>query len=869
MKKCWFMFSIAVLLFIVLLSGTVLAENIENWEFDDTELPKEMTVTLMPDNDPSAAEVRTENGRLLLATDSTGESGTSARRIARVDTNKVYTAENGIMVCFTMEIDESEIGRNIGFSGDTDIPVITANGLNLTVLGQEAGTMNAGQEYTICIYSGEKTCISIDGAIYEQEGRILDISNVWGIYCNSVGREADIVSKTYFDHFNIYTGGEYSCSANVQEGEMLSELNTLNFSFGIPLMKQPQVLIENEDGTVETFVNFLFDNIMIQSSQGFSKDNFYTVTISDIISADGTQQPNVILHFSIAPEGYKKPEVSLSEIPMLVRPGGEITAQLQAVSTYPIEEMVVYVNGASSPVTNGVWKYTFAQEGSYTIYGYARDTLGGIGTTEPIVITVANNRNPEIQLLNVSDSMSVENMRQIQFDISDDTGIQNVFFWINGKDVTNFVVQAENIYILSGYEACLGDMKIEAKAIDVDGAETVFSKTVLVLSDSMESRLGVSTGFDSGMSASGIGYITNSILAEVIKLDANNVLSIHQPESGDATNFRIYMSSSTSDLIGSGMDIYIPDMVDGMEIRGIVKGDGATEWPTVYLVQGSSLSLSNGAGNIIIPNCFQANTWYRLEICVDPIQGIYWCWLDGTMVTPPEGYHFEGLVSQKAAEMRLEFKPQNGQSVYVDNVETRWYSRCPQISSICAEDQSIVVYLDAAVNNQDFSGIIVNGYGKELEIESTVYDSAARSLIITLAAPLNSSSEYLVTLPEGLTYGSSGETEYPITKYFTTESQAFDVLRVNFTQKDLKVGASAVVQNLSTDNRTIVMVMVEKSEIGAVEKVFSSQVINIGPSETAQVSIEALADIAKQTEVFFLENWETCLPVKAVVYSRD
>lgn len=865
---------LAAALVLPLMPGAVWAQEADGWNFEGEELPAGIAATLLPEGDPAAASVRPENGRLLLAADSTGASGSSARRIARADTEQTYTADPFLAVYFTLEVNDAPYDRSMGFRGAEDQAVLTVNGTALSVGGEPAGTMAAGTAHTVCVAAGNETIVAVDGAVVWRGDRILTAGGQYGVYFNNLGRSGGVDSKMYVDDLYLYTAGRYDPRANVKENETLSGLDSLDISFGIPLACAPSAVIEAEGaGAAAAVVELERDAVRIRPEGGFRQDQAYAVTISDILTADGTEQAPFSLRFTIAPAGYQPPAIRMEGLPELVRPGETVRARLFITSGYPEEEVLVYLDGQPEPVAGGIWEHTFTEPGTFQIYGTVRDTMGGTGRTETYTIRAAANEPPAIELLELDASAPPEDMETIRFRITDDTGLRAVRFAVNGQDVTRLAAANGDTYTLSGVPVSLGEMRLEAEAVDLDEETAFFSGTVEAVSGEMESRPGVQTGFDAGMSTPGIGYLQNLLEADVIKLpDKNNVLCLRQPQGVDQTNFRIYINVGTTALIGAGMDIYFPGEVSDAEIKGIVKGDGAQEWPAVYTVSGTSLTLAKDAGREEQRGVFSSGAWYRLETCVDPVRGIYWMWVNGNMVTPAGGYPFQGLTSQKAAEMRLEFILGQGQEVYVDNVETRWYSKCPQITAVTAQDGVVTAVLDSAFDSASLQAaaaeITLENGSQRAEISQVTYDSKADQIQLKLAVPLDTACEYRLTLPAGIAYGGGSRTAYPMVRYFTTQSRDFDVLDVHFTENGGRVSAAAVVQNHSAEARTIVMVMTEKSPAGAVEGVYSSQVVTVGPGTRETVSIDAAAAAEKAVSVFFLTDWTDCIPVKAAVYER-
>lgn len=862
---------ICFLLFVTMVSMYLLPANAQvrdGWDFEQIGDIDGFTTTCLPSGNPSAADVRMKDGRLLLFFDSKGVSGSAGRRIVRAETVNTYEADSFVAVYFSLEINEDSAPRNIGFSADVDVPIITASGTDLSILNTDTVRLSPNEEHDICLIVGEKTIVAVDGIVYKYEGRILDKDMSYKFYFNSVDRNGNIVSETYIDDLYIYRGGSYSFQSSVRDGETLTGLDEIEFSFGMPLVKTPQISISSDDETILAESEFLYDSLRVYKDGGFEKNRSYSVKVSGIQTADGDDAEDIEISFRIAPEGYIPPSISLVGLPDSVREGDTVSVQLNINSQYPLAETYIFVNGAANEVRGSMWDYTFDKSGEYVIYAYVRDSIGGEGESEEIRINVIENIPPVIEMQKLSGEILPEKLSSLRFRITDDVSVADAKFFINDTDVTHLCKKEGDLYTVSNFPVSIGDMKIEVDASDSNGAHSVLSEIVQVSAGEMRENVIFQTGFTDG--ATGLNYTTDAMDTSVIDLNGNKVFSIVQQGAAGGGNTQIQLNANTTELIGASMDFYIPNSLEGVQFSEVMRGAGPTEWPASYRVDSTGLTVYDVSGNVAAKQMIQPDTWYTVKSCVDPASGRFWIWFNNEMITPAEGCRTTALASKTIVTMREEFR--GTAPVYVDNVKLISYIKCPQIIDASSNGETVNIYLDSRFYSKKFdnaaSAVELWANGQKAELESVVYDDDAMRIKITAATSLSSASEYRIILPVGIAYGASSQTEYPMVKYFKTASARFDVTKVEFTQRGGFVGAHAFVHNEETEERSVVMVMTEKSPNGAVEHVFSSETVTVGRGETKELSIPASVLAENTAEIFFIENWDTCIPVKAAIYRR-
>jgi hypothetical protein len=160
-------------------------------------------------------------------------------------------------------------------------------------------------------------------------------------------------------------------------------------------------------------------------------------------------------------------------------------------------------------------------------------------------------------------------------------------------------------------------------------------------------------------------------------------------------------------------------------------------------------------------------------------------------------------------------------------------------------------------------------YGEPVEItDSSLKDG---KLTLTTKKPLVSSADCLLTILWGEGFCEAIPHGAYDSKRFMTNRAPFDIVDFEFYESDGKIGAVAKVYNdRSWEARTAVMVMLLLDERGAVQGIYSSEVINAynatGAITLFDIEIQPVETYGHNVQVFFLSDWDDYLCIKNQIY---
>lgn len=803
-------------------------------------------ITLLPSGAPEKANVEYNEDKLVLSIDSTGDKAANARRLAKAVSLDTASVENTVV--FDMTVNGNGT-KAVGFTLDEDKPLFTVDGLSLCINGTAVKTLEENKQYHI---AANAEYVFADGEKFDGTKETPAAGSKL-YFSNLCGRTPNIKGVFTAENIRTYKTGDYKPVFSVADGAVEESVSEISVNFGAVLVKKPTVTVYKGEEKIESGADF--KNTEMTISAAFEKGYAYSVNIGDIVTADGAEHEENI-RFSVAPDGYKKPELSLSGIKELVRPGEALNLELGVESAYEIKELLLYINGTAEEVSAGAFEKSFENPGEYEIYAFASDILGGTGETEKYAVTVAENTPPVISFLNSQTSITLGD--DIKFTVEDDMPYAYVSVFVNGE-AADFSETDGICRITSALP--IGDARIRVEATDSEGAYAELEKEFAISKAMSETQISRNT-FDTGLV--GLTYTSNAITPAAAKEGEENVLQLIN--SGTSTDpFQMALGVGTDEPIGASYDFKFNGTTAGASIAMVLRGSAAAEWPTIFNVSGSDLVLNGTEGNETKSGVFKKDEWYNIKYCADVKKGLYWMWLNGEMQTPASGKGFTGIASGKIDTLRIETRLSKS-DMYFDNVTILRYSFCPSVTGIEADGDTIIVrFSDTVYINSDFAKKAELKLGDET---TGIAEASANgnSIIIKTEGGLETAAEYLLIMPEDLTYAGNMQMGAKTCKYFTTQAADFDITDVHFTKSGNLTGAEAVITNKTGTAKSIVMVMIEKNENGAVTKVYSTAEETV---EAGGNKILAISPAAQGTaEVFFIESWSNVIAIKNAKYKK-
>lgn len=255
----------------------------------------------------------------------------------------------------------------------------------------------------------------------------------------------------------------------------------------------------------------------------------------------------------------------------------------------------------------------------------------------------------------------------------------------------------------------------------------------------------------------------------------------------------------------------------------------------------------------------EEGNWYHMRFYLNTDDGVYGTYVDDTLI-------YEGAIDKGPVE-RTNMVLKN---TYIDNFKIVKTIPAPEVTEISARENSVHLKLSrplAADTIKPGAFKLLFG-GEDNPIESAELSENGEEVILTAKYSLYTAAQYVLAVDE--TLQSTDGAEFAEDKRqicFKTDPADFDVLSVDFKEDEDKLNVFAVLCNKSGENRTAVMILVLKNSDGVITDFYASAKKEI--SENGESYEISAADAAgKSAEVFFIDGWGSCIPVKNYIYKK-
>ncbi len=286
-------------------------------------------------------------------------------------------------------------------------------------------------------------------------------------------------------------------------------------------------------------------------------------------------------------------------------------------------------------------------------------------------------------------------------------------------------------------------------------------------------------------------------------------------------------------------------------------GGNARDNAASLVFRGTTLASDAGAEYGTLP----LNKWYRIKFTVDTSKAIAYTSVNGAVV------HKGETVNLASSLYSVLFQKTDDTTFSIDNVKYV-IKGSTEIESVSVSGNTVVALTNDKLittkdgKNIDFSKLVSLYCGNDIvDVDSVSYDETKKEFTIKTKKPLISAFEYTIKLSDTIVSESGIYVRENYEYNFKTPSKAFDIDEVWKEESTIK----ATVVNTTGSGKTVVMVVVGKNENGAITSMISTPKTVVG-EDGLELQLTPDDENAITFEAFFIENWETGIPVKGGVY---
>lgn len=870
-------FTLWMALALILLHCPCLAAQDTLLEADFTQgIPDSFTVTNL------GGSVTAEEGKAVLLSDNQGGAGIKMSRMAA----PALTLNESAVAYFTLTVNRSVGEKEFGMVADVDTAIFSISEGEMKVAGQSVYTVAEGTEYSIAVgFAKQKTVIAVNGEIVFS-GEIPKVSPGGKVlYFKNLTRTANDTSRMEIGALLICAGASYAPSANVENGGALipQEGQALEIAFGTPLLCAPSAALEKNGEPQQTALQWRAGKLSVTPLAGWEPLQSYRLTLNHLINGAGEAQTDYQLAFSTLPAGYEPPVVSLSGVEPNCRSGAEVTIEVQVQSTGEILKTELLLDGETVQRADGVKSFIQRMYAAGT-HRIAVRVYDGISWTKSAEypIEVIENTPPEITFLDFPEGGSVpeNSLENIRVQITDDTGISEAVLKLNGSPVTDYEIQGD-IYCFAAKAALLGDVRVTAEAVDLDGAWNGKEARLSVSGDTVPSAIAALDYEGEYVNPPQLFcYLQGKYIGETKILEdkvdplKNPTTAYQITKPAGTTGAAAYAGAGVGDagVFRLSCDMYLENMTN---FNWMVRGSGSEFYKNVQ-VGGGKMNLYDGAA-ISSSVTLETGRWYHFVFTCDTKESKYRFTMDGEELTMPEGNRMVGLLqSPIISDIRINLDMADDHALAFDNWKFEKLQQPAVIENITLlQENQILIRVSEGTKSiaknmaEHLSGVWLACEGRKNAVTAAVYDEETDQIRLTAQSPLYTAAEYRLECDTGLLdIHNTLRRQMTTVKWFETPAAEFDILDFEWLREAGGVGARAVVQNLGAEQKSAVMVMVFLDQEGAVTGLYSSRVVSVAQgTETVEIPPKYLA--GGRAEVFFLNGWEDYLGIKSVTYQLN
>ena len=824
-------------------------------------------------SESDTANVRVESGKLVL-------TAANGYKIANAAMTQEIDLAAKPVVYFDFAATKNSAYKTFGLRiGGTDTPVFEISGGALSVGGSSVATVEGDVTYRAAVaFLGEQTVISLGNSVVFN-GKINGIAGTGAkLYFDNMNMTAGVTTQFILDNILVLNNAAYAVSSNIMEGQFLTAFHGMTVDFGAPVLTPVSCTLTSEGQELNVQAKLMGDVLEITSDAQFQTMHSYTISVQNIYAADGSRKEDCSVTFMIAPEDYVPPQVTISPLKKVYRPGETVQVDYQVESPNQIIRTELYVDGTKVAETADLSGFTYQPQEvkEYKVKVVAYDSVGGNAASGEEIIKVGENQAPVIEFVGLGTEIDLNDFRGIQAKITDDVEVAGAELYIDGEPAQAVVSREGDIYTFSEFEYYYGSMAFTVKATDNEGVLSELSKTVTV-SKTVPTEI-VSKNFEDGSMFGGSfnsdnksGEYTFSNISFQDKDGApTKVLQAQRVKNTTTSQPYVTCNVQSSGTFTMEFDLFVPDSSSNFTI--VTRGGGATDWPANVSSSGSNILLKNGKETITKAGLLTANQWHSYKYVCNSSTFTYWFYMDGEMLTPPEGYDFlDPPTSSKVADLRLQFTTPLDKVIYFDNM--RWANAVvyPYIMSSSVTDGSSMTLKMS--NALDSASIVSGSMPKNIQVYAgdellTLEGVSVNGADIKLySKAFHRGMDYKVIIGKSATFNGGTAMGANTKTNLNVPFNPFDVTNVQFTQTGTSASFTATVQNLTEDSvNSIAAVVVLKDKKGAVQKVLSSDTYYLQPMETTEISMSDIDTMGFSAELFFLNGWDSCLGVTSKIY---
>lgn len=330
-------------------------------------------------------------------------------------------------------------------------------------------------------------------------------------------------------------------------------------------------------------------------------------------------------------------------------------------------------------------------------------------------------------------------------------------------------------------------------------------------------------------------------------------MSLQTKNTADKVQLNEFFITVTKNIAMVEYDFLVHDYNTSKTVMSINYNDssGTARWA-------NQLTLSKDGEFSFVGNTHicEIDKWYQITQLLDLDTDTISCFIDGDLLDSAK-LAYDAV---KTNRVSLISNPGAETICCIDNFRVCELETLPMITEVTNGENYIDFTFDCEVDN--FHDNIVN----ELQIsykENVLHpvsfektgDNTAR--VVTM-------EKVFTSVPITIEMPYKGEI---IQKEVIFAPNDFDVVSVNFMEEGGKIGAEAVMQNLSAETKTAVMLMVLYDENGNIVGVRSSEQTVI-EGNNISVVIPLSESVSKRCRVFIIKDYRSCVAVKNVIYQN-
>lgn len=646
--------------------------------------------------------------------------------------------------------------------------------------------------------------------------------------------------------------------------------------------------------------------LKVRPNDGFLSFKTYRLTLSSMTTIFGTPVQDVSISFGTAAQGYIPPSVKITApVPgTVIRLGKSVELSVEVEGSQEIQK-VTYFAGNQQIGESDIGPYsvnwTPQGQGQISLMAQVTDILGGSGKSEPVNVTVQENKLPVVSMDISSGTQDIAGLKKVSVTAEDPDGT------ITAVEVYKDGVKAHSLdaapYTFDASDIGLGTHTIMVKAIDNEEGSTVkvAEMTVIKTGETKnysenfdkylpegqnEAELEVAGG--SALAVNGnIAATTNGGYVRVRQVSEDHGASgITGTEDGmTVTGGGPYLGFITNEATGTlrvKCEVYFSSLDINGEVntRGVNSSGAASHMKHFEIVK-DQMKVYNGT---TVANTIQltAGEWHTFEYVPDFTNKTYDFYWDGEKIASNYAFRDPDF-KQVANNIRIHMNHAGHTEGFtaIDNMELSTIIKYPYVMGIsnvgtASESTNLVDYnsnqfkvqMTGEFENVDATQVRLFADGAEVAVKNVKKDAAdPKNLIVITDGNLKSSSDYRIVLKSTLqTAGTRNTMGLDTTAYFKTTAKPFDVLNASFSMKNEKLSFTAEINNDTQEDKAVTVMVVVYDNGKIVDMKAASRYLGAVDSTVIAIPEIQLPSQNASAKAFVFDGWNGKKPVNDKVY---